>query len=229
MSISPSAPVSISPLDGSSPKSIPPPIGIPPPPDGPPSISLPSAPLSSVYSAPGSPYMLSTLSKSPVFLIICIVFCNSADNAVSRRSSSRFFLISLSDHLNICFQAHIIEVRGIPPPGSETASFAVVIFFARFSSSNISACEEGLFIVNVKLFKSSWKPFKYKWMIAILFSSINNDCCILLTVLVNLTSSNDKFLPSPVVSSKFKNDFGTLNAVSTLFCTNLISSIAVRF
>ena len=162
-------------------------------------------------------------------MIICIVFCNSAASAVSRRNSSRFCLISLSDHLKICFQAHIIEVSGKPPPGSDTASFAVVIFFARFSNSNISACEDGLFIVRVKLFNSSWKPLRYKCITAILLSSINNACCILFTVLVKRTSSKERFFPSPVLSSKFKNDLGTLNAVNTLFCTNLISSIAVRF
>ena len=127
------------------------------------------------------------------------------------------------------FQAQVIEVKGIPPPGSDTASFAVVTLLATFSSSNISACDEGLFIVKVKLFNSSKKPSKHKCIMAILFNSIINACCTLLTVLVNLTSSKDKFLPSPCASSKLRNDLGILNAVKTLFCIYLMSSIAVKF
>ena len=42
-------------------------------------------------------------------------------------------------------------------------------------------------------------------------------------------SIKERFFPSPAVSSKFKNDFGIRNAANTLFCINLMSSIAVMF
>ena len=129
----------------------------------------------------------------------------------------------------MCLQAQVIEAKGIPPPGSETASFAVVTFFARFSNSNISACDDGLAISSVKLVKSSVNPNINKCIVAILFSSNNNACCILLTVLIKRTSKSDRFLPSPAASSKLRNDFGTRNAVTILFCTYFMSSIAVRF
>ena len=150
-----------------SPSISPPPISgggaIPPPPPMSPPWASPMPPCwSSMYSAPGSPYILSTVSKIPVFLIICVVFSNSAAMPFSRRISSKFSFMSLSDHFMICLNARVVDITGRPFPGSLTASLTASIFFCVVSISNCSACVEGFFIDNVKLFSSSSNPNKNK-------------------------------------------------------------------
>ena len=66
-------------------------------------------------------------------------------------------------------------------------------------------------------------------MIAILFISATIDFWILLIVLANLISINDKFLPSPTGSSKPKNAFGTRKAVNNFFWIYSISAISPKF
>ena len=156
------------------------------------------------------------LSNTPVCVIIVGVFINSAPTAFSTRCCCKSNLISSSENPKIFFLAQDTETGAIPSTGI-TASLYKRTFSFHTSILSKSACVDGFVKPNVKLDNSSSNPNKNKCTIAILFNSAIIEFCILLIVLANLISCNERFLPSPTTSSKPKKALGTLRAVNNFF------------